>query len=382
MGVFTTTDAGELYDSILAKIQNDIGEILYPGDERRIFAEAVIAWTVITYNTIDDTAKQVMLRWARNEVLEAIGEGVACDRIEAQKAKTIIKYSMNSDAPQDVVIPKGSRVATEEGDNFETAEEITISAGDLEGTVEAYAVEGGASYNGFLPGSINSMVDLIAYIDAVENTTESAGGTDAEGDESYRERIRLALTKFSTAGPKDAYKYWALTADERVADADVTSPAPNEINVYFVMRDGTLPDEDLIQKVYDTVTAEDVKPLGDLVTVSAPTASEYDIELKYYVTGANETEAVKAIEQTSYEIDGVTRTGAVETYRLWQDTVIGRDINPDKLKALVMNPAGDGSVAGADRVEITSPTFTQLSSGVVGHFSGNITITHEVVEDV
>ena len=36
---FTDIDAGNLKDNLLAQMENATGELLYPGDERRIFAE-------------------------------------------------------------------------------------------------------------------------------------------------------------------------------------------------------------------------------------------------------------------------------------------------------------------------------------------------------
>ena len=38
---FTDIDAGNLKDNLLAQMENATGELLYPGDERRIFAEGM-----------------------------------------------------------------------------------------------------------------------------------------------------------------------------------------------------------------------------------------------------------------------------------------------------------------------------------------------------
>ena len=69
-------------------------------------------------------------------------------------------------------------------------------------------------------GQINTLVDPIAYISSVSNTTASTGGTDTEDDENYRERIQLAPESFSVAGSEGAYIYWARSAHQ----ASSTSP--------------------------------------------------------------------------------------------------------------------------------------------------------------
>lgn len=382
MGLFTETDAATLQETVIEKLQSDIGETLYPGDERRIFAQSLIAFLVITYNSIDSTAKKSLLKYATDEILDAIGDGYDCTRLAADEATTTLRFSMNSAYTADVTIPEGTRAATSDGHYFATDEEATITQGDTYVDVSASAVEGGSEYNDYTAGSITIMVDLLSYIDSVTNTTATEDGSDEEEDDAYRERIRLAMTKFSTAGPKNAWKYWALSADSDIADAYVENPSANEIEITIVMSDGSLPSDTMIAKVQEVVEADDVRPLGDEVTVLAPTAESYDIELTYYVSSVDEDEAVAAIEDDTYtDADGNTIVGALTQYKAWQNTVIGRDINPDKLKKLMMDPAGDGSVAGAYRIEITSPVYTELTGATVAQFSGTLTISHVVNDD-
>ena len=47
--------------------------------------------------------------------------------------------------------------------------------------------------------------------------------TSEEGDNRLRERIRLAPASRSTAGPEQAYIYWAMTADSSIIDARAVS---------------------------------------------------------------------------------------------------------------------------------------------------------------
>lgn len=380
MGVFTETDAEELYEAFITKLQTDTGEQMYPGDERRLFTESLVGMLVIVFNSIDDAAKQSLLKYARGDVLDALGVGIT-ERLAAGYATTTLQFSMEEAYSTDLTIPKGTRAETGDGHQFATTEDLVITQGSITGTVAAQAVEGGDGYNGYLEGSINVMVDIISPVTEVTNMEPTEGGYNGESDDDYRERIQLAYTKFSVAGPKNAYKYWALSADSSIADAYIANPSANTIVVSVITNDGQLPSTELNAKVLELVAAEDVRPLNDLVTVASPATSNYDIELTYYVTAKNEVEAVAAIENQTYtDASGNTIIGAIEQFRRWQDTKIERDINPSQLIKLMMNPAGDGSVAGASRVEIVTPTYTELTGAVVAHL-GTISVSHVVIDE-
>ena len=68
----TTTDASTLYKTIITELEKGAGEPLYPGDERRIFGEALVPVFVALYNSLNDVGRQTLLRYARGEVLDAI----------------------------------------------------------------------------------------------------------------------------------------------------------------------------------------------------------------------------------------------------------------------------------------------------------------------
>ena len=48
----TTTDASTLYKTIITELEKGAGEPLYPGDERRIFGEALVPVFVALYNSL------------------------------------------------------------------------------------------------------------------------------------------------------------------------------------------------------------------------------------------------------------------------------------------------------------------------------------------
>lgn len=65
----TTIDASTLYKTIITELEKGAGEPLYPGDERRIFGEALVPVFVALYTTmtINDVPKKL-----RKQVEDAI----------------------------------------------------------------------------------------------------------------------------------------------------------------------------------------------------------------------------------------------------------------------------------------------------------------------
>jgi phage-related baseplate assembly protein len=99
-----------------------------------------------------------------------------------------------------------------------------------------------------------------------------------ETDDALRERTQMAMEGLSTAGPRNAYILHARNASGRVADASAISPSPAcvTVSVLAVDGDGT-PDEALLDLVRVALNDEDVRPLGDRLTVQAAQVLPYTI---------------------------------------------------------------------------------------------------------
>lgn len=100
-----------------------------------------------------------------------------------------------------------------------------------------------------------------------------------ETDAALRRRVQLALDGFSTAGPRAAYEFHALTADARVSDVSVDSPSPGAVRVVVLSSIGTgLATPDLLEAVDAALSADDVRPLCDTVNVQSATIVTYEVE--------------------------------------------------------------------------------------------------------
>lgn len=369
---FLETDAQTVYDTVMNSITDEVEEPLYPGDERRIFGEALAMVLMLIYNDLNDAGKQKALRYASGEVLDALGERVGVTRIEPTPAHDIFRFSMDATQGANVIIPKGTRITQDGIIYFATDNIAIINAGNLYVDVSATCQEVGEDYNGIDAGNVNILVDLIPYISKVENLNGTDGGDNGEeyndeGDEKLRERIRLANSAFSVAGPEEAYKFHVLSADPDIIDAYIDSPSANVIDVYPLLTGGEIPDSDMLAIVTAALN-DSVRPMTDNVTVKQPTQVEYDIDIKYYCTKDNEVEAINLMES-----DG----GAVDAYIEWQCGALGRDISPDALRRLALSIVDNNNVV--ERLDITSPVFTTISADKVPKFSGTLTVSHEVI---
>lgn len=134
---------------------------------------------------------------------------------------------------------------------------------------------------------------------------DAEAGTPAimEGDTDFRRRITLAPEGFSVAGPRGAYIFYALSADPDVADASAISPAPTEVEVYVLSRtgDGTASPA-LVASVTAALSAEDVRPLGDLVTVHPADVVDYAITATLYTFAGPDKDVVMAEAQSRIDI--------------------------------------------------------------------------------
>ena len=373
---FMDISAANIVERLVTEVEANIGEPLYPGDERRIFLESLAPVIVQIITEANDACKQRLLRYARNEVLDALGERMQVARLEAEAARCVLRFSVAEARSVNTFIPQGTRATADGTVYFATTAPATIQAGSLYVDVSAVCSEGGAAYNGYGIGSITTITDIVPFVAGVTNLDATHGGDDGEpmdsggeGDERYRERIRLAPAKLSTAGAESSYIYHALSASPLITDVKPLNDHDAGTVELIVVTGAEDPSEDVLKAVEDAVNAKDVRPLNDKVIVKGPTRISYDISIKYYVTADTEQAVLKAIEDEG---------GALDLFNEWQQSKVGRDINPDKLRALCLAPT---SGTGAIRIDITAPAFKTLTESQLAKFSGSLTVTHEVVEE-
>lgn len=140
-----------------------------------------------------------------------------------------------------------------------------------------------------------------------------------EEDDAFLDRAILSVNRFSTAGPTEAYAYHTYKADSRVDDVKVINAikplsayvpsligqdeagvltALGEImgdlatvEVYIASKETI--DESLIQKVQNTLNAEETRPLTDRLLVKAATIKEVLLNATLEVYDLNQTSTIE-----------------------------------------------------------------------------------------
>lgn len=159
-----------------------------------------------------------------------------------------------------------------------------------------------------------------------------------EGDETLRLRAQAAFEGMSVAGPSAAYEYFARSASGQVSDARATSPSPAEVVVAVLSTEGDgTASAALLAAVAAAVNDEEVRPLGDRVTVQSAEIVPYMIDATLYLYPGPESEPIINAAMAS-----------LQTFFADNDKKIGRDIVRSAISAAL-------HVQGVQRVVINTP---------------------------
>jgi len=200
-----------------------------------------------------------------------------------------------------------------------------------------------------------------------------------EHDDAYKARIQLAPEAFSVAGPASAYRYYALSAANTLADASVTSPRPDNLRALMLgvlddhgadaglvaavtaaldgaiwpgtvvvsllsaLGDGSASDDEIEAVDLAIAADEDVRPLTDWPQVRSAEIIDYEIDIDLVLfSGPDETivlaaaqEGVEAYKAASRKLGrSITRAG------LYAAAVVAGVQN-----ALINKPPADVAIA-------------------------------------
>ncbi|EPP2530228.1 baseplate assembly protein [Vibrio cholerae] len=193
-----------------------------------------------------------------------------------------------------------------------------------------------------------------------------------ESNEHLRLRYFLAPYSFSNAGPRLAYKYHAMTLDERptvsvdapepnkvvvtyefgegsmagqVKDATGLRTAPGEVKVTVLAREGNgTPSDELIAAVTSYFQRDDVAPETDEITVAKATILPYQIRAIAYISKGPDTQVTKSAAEA------LLQQYADEQHHL------GATIEPSMVYHVLHQ-------AGAKKVDLLEP-LAELAAGL------------------
>lgn len=365
-GVSLDTLRQNMINDYQNKYEETTGEIitLYPGDSMRILINSFALQLYQCYQYINNAGKQNLLKYSSGAYLDNLGAFRGVTRLSAAPAVVMVRFTLSSPQTTVVSIPKGARVSGGDEVYFATDVYSEILVGDTYKDVPCTCLTKGIIGNEYEVGQLNVLVDPITYVASVSNITTSSGGSDVEDDVSFRERIFIAPSSYSVAGPREAYIYHMKSFSTLISDVKVQMTAPGYVDARVLLEGGEIPDTSFLTEAEKFLSDSAIRPLTDNVTVQAPDIVNYTLEVTYYILqeNSNAVETIKAAVES-----------AINNYLTWQKAKIGRDINPSKLINLMI-------AAGAKRVVITAPIYTSTSSTAVA-ICTNTTISYGGLED-
>ncbi|MEW5560260.1 baseplate assembly protein [Enterobacter asburiae] len=174
-------------------------------------------------------------------------------------------------------------------------------------------------------------------ITPADDTTIPPTPAVMESDDDLRMRAQQAFEGLSVAGPVGAYEYHGRSADGRVADISVESPSPACVTISVLSREGDgSASDDLLAVVEKALSAEDVRPVGDRVTVQGAEIVPYQIDATLYFYPGPEAEPIRQAAEDK-----------LKSYISSQQR-LGRDIRQSAIYAAL-------HVEGVQRVELAAP---------------------------
>lgn len=354
---YITYDPTEIWLEMVAAYVEAGGDILYPGDEKELLLRGVQAIVTQVFAGVDNALRMQTLRYAIGEYLDLLGDARNCPRIEAQAAHSRIQITFNASG-QSKTIAEGTTLTADGEHIYMTTESFTQTGFIQVMEVDVVCREEGSAGNGLIAGTQMQFMVSNPAVESVIVLTDAEGGQEREDDDTYRERIRLHGQTSVTTGPATQYENVAMSVSSEILDAKALNIAAGHVGVYVILK-SDVGENALLAAVNDALSADDVRPLTDTVSVIKATDIPYTLNVQYIIEEKNNiTEAVAA---------------ALSEYQDWQDNTIGRAFNPDRLIAALYQ-AGASRVTYADGSAFNGGNAVYTPIGANERCKGTISI--------
>ena len=149
----------------------------------------VMAWSMsLVWQLAEKVYYSAFIETAEGVNLDYAAKYIALSRNPATRSTGVVKFTGDNDT----IIAQGFVLATNDGIEFETTEEVTIVAGEAEAEIIAAGL--GISGN-VSSGRITEIVNPAFGVDTVTNDAATSGGSDVETDVDFRLRYFSSLAR-------------------------------------------------------------------------------------------------------------------------------------------------------------------------------------------
>ena len=180
-----------------------------------------------------------------------------------------------------------------------------------------------------------------------------------ETDAAFRRRIQLHPEKFAAAGPRAAYIAHALDVPD-VADANPTRPVAGTVRVYVKSyKNGGVPTPELLAAVKTHLSAENRRPLNDLVEVAA--GQPKNITIEYETTFEQGPDKTMVAAKQRSDLDAVLADNAKLAGSMALSKIIGALDVVGAKKVTLIQPTTDIQCTEGEYIRVTSITAREAA---------------------
>ncbi|MBI3584186.1 MAG: baseplate J/gp47 family protein [Nitrospinae bacterium] len=362
---FIPVNWNQQYREIVKSYEGIVGIPLSKGQiESLLLATFAYRENLLRIN-INEVAKQNLLVYANGEMLDHLGALLGVTRLPVAAAITTLRFTFEAALTSPLLIPTGTKVMSKDNKAaFATSEDVTANVGSTYIDVPATSVDAGEIGSGYLAGDINQLINPLPYVQKVENASLTYGGVDIESNDHLRMRIQIAPEMFSNAGSSGAYEYWAKTAHQDIVDVSVWSPQPGTVKVALLLKNGQLPDTNMLNLVSEKLSDEKVRPLTDSVIIESPVTVNYTIDVQLYIYKSSSMLSDVILSKANESLESYTKSVKEK---------LGTDVVPEQIVGILQK------IAGVYKAVVNQPAYILIAHNEVAICSGiNVTVAGSV----
>ena len=347
----------EIYQQMAACFEEETGTALRGDGDMAVRLYAVAAQIYGLYVQAEWVDRQCFPQTAAGEFLDKHAQLRGLARRQATAAQGTIRFSTDSAAATDLVVPAGTICLTAGGVRFETTREAVLEAGETAVDVPARAVEPGAAGNA-AAGTIRAMAVAPVGVSGCTNPAGFSGGTDEEEDEALRARVLETYQRMPNGANAAFYQQGAMSFPQVAAASVIPRPrGVGSVDVVIATAAG-VPDQSLLTEVEDYFEAR--REIAVDVQVKAPEVEPITVTARVQPEEGRDCESVcQAAEQ------------AVQSW--FDGRLLGQDVLRAKLGDIIFSvdgvknyvldaPAADVTVDSGTLPRLTSVAVTELGA--------------------
>lgn len=203
---FVERDPAVIMAESKAKLEELLGRELQPAQVEQLILNFVVFRETLLVNRFNAGIRQMLYQFSTAPILDYIAGLVAVERLPAASAGCTVRFTLVA-GHGSVLIPEGTRVSSSDGVAiFRTVDDAVIAPTTMTIELAVLADVAGKVGNGYAIGTINKILDPLAFVSRWRISTSRAAGptwkatSSSASASSWRHRnIRLPALDRATS---------------------------------------------------------------------------------------------------------------------------------------------------------------------------------------